>query len=71
MSRADIQVDRILDRPLGNGFNIQEVKAEVMRHYLKQAMEQAGGCKTCAADLLGLKSQQTLSNWLKQYEVDF
>ena len=42
-----------------------------MHHYLRRALEQAGGCKTGAANLVGLKSQQTLSNWLKQYEVDF
>jgi DNA-binding protein Fis len=42
-----------------------------MRHYLKQAMEQARGSKTVAASLVGLNNHQTLSNWLKHYEVDF
>jgi transcriptional regulator with PAS, ATPase and Fis domain len=63
--------ESIIDRPLGNGFNIQKLKAEVVRHYLKRALEQAGGSKTGAAILVGLKNHQTLSNWLKQYEVDF
>ena len=56
----------VWDRPLGGGFSIKALLAEIRRHYLNRAMEEAGGNKTRAAGLLGLRSHQTLSNWLKQ-----
>ena len=36
----------ILDRPLGEGFNLSEVLASVARHYLTRAMEEAAGNKS-------------------------
>jgi DNA-binding NtrC family response regulator len=59
----------VLDRPLGDGFVLQEVLDEVARHYLARAMAEAGGNKTKAAALVGLPSYQTLTNWLKNYGV--
>lgn len=60
----------ILDRPLGDGFHLQDIMNSVARHYLERAMEEAGNTKTKAADLLGLPSYQTLTNWLKRYGLD-
>ena len=60
----------VLDRPLGDGLNLQELLKEVARHYLGRALEEAAGNKTRAAELVGAPSYQTLSNWLKKYEVD-
>ena len=60
----------VWDRPLGGGFSIEALLAEIRRHYLNRAMEEAGGIKTRAAGLLGLRSHQTLSNWLKQCEAE-
>jgi len=59
-----------LGRPLGGGFKLNEVLGLVARHYLERALEEAGGNKTRAAELLGLASYQTLSNWLKKYGVE-
>ena len=50
----------ILDRPIIDGFDLQEVLDEVERHYLERAWEQAGGKKTRASKLLGFNSYQTM-----------
>lgn len=59
----------VLRRPLGGGFNLQDLLKEVARIYLRRAMEEAHGSKTKAAELVGLPSYQTLTNWLTKYEV--
>jgi transcriptional regulator with PAS, ATPase and Fis domain len=60
----------ILDRPLGNGLDLQELLSEVARHYMRRAIEESGGNKTAAAQMLGLPSYQTFSNWVKRYQVE-
>lgn len=62
--------DDILSRPLGGGFNIQELQAFLSSHYIRRALEEAGGNKRKAASLLGLKNYQTLNNWIEKYGVD-
>jgi DNA-binding NtrC family response regulator len=59
----------ILGRPLGGGFDLRDVLKEVAHHYLERAMDEARGNKTKATELVGLPSYQTLTNWLKTYEV--
>lgn len=59
----------VLGRPLGGGLNLQDLLKEVARHYLGRAMDEAQGNKTKAAELVGLPSYQTLTNWLAKYEV--
>lgn len=61
--------DDILDRPLSEGFSLPDLIKEVARHYLERAMDEAGDNKTKAADLVGLGSYQTLTNWLTKYGV--
>jgi DNA-binding NtrC family response regulator len=61
----------ILDRPLGDGLNLDEILSTVARHYLLRAVEESHGNKTKAAELLGLSSYQTLTNWLKRYQIQF
>jgi transcriptional regulator with PAS, ATPase and Fis domain len=56
-------------RPLGGGFNLAELLKQVARGYLQRAMDEARGNKTKAAELVGLPSYQTLTNWLEKYEV--
>ena len=58
-----------LGRPLGDGLNLPDLLQEVARHYLERAMDEAHGNKTRAAELVGLPSYQTLTNWLAKYEV--
>ncbi|MCP3143432.1 sigma-54 interaction domain-containing protein [Pyxidicoccus xibeiensis] len=59
----------VLGRPLGGGFNLPELLRDVARDYLRRAMDEAQGNKTRAAELVGLPSYQTLTNWLAKYEV--
>lgn len=60
----------ILDRPLGKALNLPGILASVARHYLGRALEEAHGNKTKAAELLGLPSYQTLTNWMRRYRVE-
>jgi DNA-binding NtrC family response regulator len=62
--------DGILNRPLGNGFTLQQALTEVAQHYLRKALEKAHGNKSEAAKLVGLPSYQTLTNWLKKYDIE-
>ena len=58
-----------LDRPLGDGFSLEDHLKEIQRHYLRRAMEESGGVKTRAADLLGIPNYQTLDAQLKRLDV--
>jgi DNA-binding NtrC family response regulator len=60
----------VMGRALGDGLNLPNLLREVARHYLGRAMKEADGNKTRAADLVGLASYQTFSNWLEKYEVE-
>ncbi len=59
----------VLGRPLGGGFNLPDLLKEVARHYLGRALDEAQGSKTNAAELVGLPSYQTFTNWLAKYGV--
>lgn len=59
----------ILDRPLGDEFDLEEHLNDIQRQYLRRAMEESGGVKTRAARLLGMKSYQTLDAQLKRLGV--
>jgi DNA-binding NtrC family response regulator len=60
----------VLNRPLGEGLDINAVLAAVARHYLERALGEAQGNKSEAAKLIGLPSYQTLTNWMSRYGVD-
>ncbi|MBV5329351.1 MAG: sigma 54-interacting transcriptional regulator [Chlorobium sp.] len=60
----------ILHRPLENGINLPDLMTSVARHYLERAMKHAGQNKTRVAQLLGLRSYQTLTNWLKKNNLE-
>jgi transcriptional regulator with PAS, ATPase and Fis domain len=59
----------ILNRPLSDGIRLPEILETVARHYLERALHEAHGNKSKAAELIGLSSYQTFTNWLKKYGV--
>ena len=61
--------ESILDLPMDQPINLEAIMSKVARHYLVRAMAQTHANKTEAATLLGLGSYQTLTNWLKKYEI--
>lgn len=79
IGRQDM-IGALFEMPSGNdeenavdvtqGVDIQGLLGEFVRPYLRQALAETGGNKTRAAKLLGLKSQQTLSNWMEKYGIE-
>jgi transcriptional regulator with PAS, ATPase and Fis domain len=61
--------DELLNKTLSDGINLPKLLEKLAQHYLVRAMDEAHGNKTKAAELLGLPSYQTLSNWMKKYRV--
>ena len=61
--------DTILNRSLGNDLDLPELIAEVARHYLTRAYQEAEGNKSAACQLVGLPNYQTFTNWMKKYGV--
>ncbi len=59
----------ILDRPLGDGFDLDEYLIDIRRQYLRRAMREAGGVKARAARLLGMDHYQKLDQQLKRFQV--
>ena len=59
----------ILNKPLGEGLDLQAIIAEVAQHYLYRALDEANGNKTKASNLVGLSSYQTFTNWMKKYGI--
>jgi DNA-binding NtrC family response regulator len=60
------QSDAILGRDITEKIQLKDLVNEVRVHYLQRALKLTNGNKTQAAELLGLGSQQTFTNWLKQ-----
>lgn len=57
----------ILDRPMTKEPDfLDEILNEVSRHYIERAIKESNGVKTKAAELLGLKSYQTLDQRRKR-----
>ncbi len=62
--------DHVLNQPLAKGINLPEIMKMVAVHYLERAMSESHGNKSKSAQLLGLPSYQTLTNWLKKYGIE-
>ncbi|BDD88889.1 sigma-54 interaction domain-containing protein [Desulfofustis limnaeus] len=56
-------------KPIGSGIDINKVISETAAHYLSEALDLSGNNKTKAAELLGLNSYQTLTNWMKKHNI--
>ncbi|ERS84163.1 hypothetical protein Q667_18225 [Marinobacter sp. C1S70] len=60
----------LLNRDVSQGIDLNDLMGELAAHYIQNAMAHTGKNKTKAAKLLGLKSQQTLSNWIEKYGIE-
>lgn len=63
---ADTSNSIILDGTIDDGFRIEETLDRVAEFYLSAALDKANGNKTKAAELLGLGSYQTVTNWINR-----
>jgi DNA-binding NtrC family response regulator len=63
-------VDGILNRPIEQGIDLQSIIGSVAEHYLRRAVEASHGNKSKAAELVGLPSYQTLTNWMRKYGIE-
>ncbi|MDX1928824.1 MAG: sigma 54-interacting transcriptional regulator [Pirellulaceae bacterium] len=59
----------VMERPLGDGFNLSEHLDSIHRHYIQRALEASGGIKSKARKLLGVPSDQTFSAQLKRLNL--
>lgn len=60
----------VLECPLGEGFSLERHLEDIQRHFLRRAMEEAGGVKKRAAELLGYRNYQTLAAQLERLDVE-
>lgn len=60
----------VMNLAIEDGVQLEPLMSNIARHYLRKALDHTNGNKTRAAELLGLASYQTLTNWLKRYDVD-
>ena len=60
----------VLNQPLGEGLSLPEIMKTVAVHYLERGRSETHGNKTKMAEILGLPSYQTLTNWLKKYGLE-
>jgi DNA-binding NtrC family response regulator len=56
----------VLGRDVARGVDLPGLVDEVKRHYIEEALSHTKHNKTRAAELLGLGSHQTLTNWQRQ-----
>lgn len=61
--------ENILGRDISQGIDIEEIIKEVSVHYIERALADSHDSKTKAAELLGFKNYQTLTNWMKKYNL--
>ncbi len=64
------RADDLRDRPLGDGFKLEDVLDELHRHCPQRAMRDAHGVLSRAAQLLGIDKYQTFAAQLKRLKVD-
>src|SRR5690606_22003000 len=60
----------ILDRPLADDFDLETLLDDVSRHYIGRALDESNGVKTRAAELVGFKSHQRLSDWIERLGLE-
>jgi transcriptional regulator with PAS, ATPase and Fis domain len=68
--QAPARGDGVMGRDISQGIDINEIISSVCTHYIERALEQCSGSKSRAAELLGLASYQTLTNWMDKYGIN-
>ena len=66
-----VSTDRVLNRDLSEGIDLEKLTDDVKKHYLQRAMKHTRGNKLDAAKILGIRNYQTLTNWLGKYKIKF
>jgi len=61
--------DVVLDQPISQGVELQQLLDRVAYHYVERALKHTGHKKAAAAKLLGFSNHQTLQNWIKRLGV--
>lgn len=61
--------DAILNRDIKQGIDINVLISVIARHYLPRALEATGGNKAKAAELVGLNSATSLTQWMERHDV--
>ena len=61
--------DVVLDQPISQGVELQQLLDRVAHHYVERALKHTGHKKAAAAKLLGFANHQTLHNWIKRLGV--
>ena len=59
--------DGLRSHPVEEGVDLPDLMRQLASHYLAAAMQVTGGNETRAAELLGLSSYMSLTNWLNTY----
>ena len=63
------QHDNIMEFDVRQGIDINNLIDKLKRHYVVNALKVCDGNLTKSSKLLGLKSYQTLDNWIKKYSI--
>ena len=66
-----VSTDRILNRDVSEGIDLEKLTDDIKKHYLQRAMKHTRGNKLEAAKVLGIKNYQTLTNWLGKYKIKY
>lgn len=64
-----MQDGHMLNQDISQSIDIQAIIAKMSTLYIHKALDETGGSKTKAAELLGLKNYQTLNNWIEKYTI--
>jgi DNA-binding NtrC family response regulator len=59
-----------VDKPLGDGFDLEAHLDQIRKRYLDRAMHQANGVKNKAVELLGYNSHQVLTGHLVRHGLE-
>lgn len=70
-SSDSCHADDVMNRPLGDGFSLDDLLNSIKIRYLKRAKAESGGMKRLAAELLGYKNYQKLDTQLQRFEIDW